>query len=181
MQYNLKWLLQQINAGEPLSFLFFWGHKRAKDGKISKSCLSQWWPDSFDADGVNYPTAEHYMMAEKARLFADDKHLQAILETEDPGKAKHLGRKVAGFDQQEWMDHRFDIVVKGNRLKFSQNDHLKDFLVNTGNCILVEASPTDRVWGIGMQQGEPGIESPKKWRGLNLLGFALMEVRDGLM
>ena len=78
------------------------------------------------------------------------------------------------------MDHRFDIVVKGNLLKFSQNEHLKEFLVNTGNRILVEASPTDRIWGIGMQQGEPGIEAPKKWNGLNLLGFALMEVRDEL-
>lgn len=180
MKYNLKWLFQQITAGEPLSFLFFWGHKRAKDGKISKSCLSQWWPDTFEDDDITYKTAEHYMMAEKARLFKDDQHLQAILEAEDPGKAKQLGRKVKGFDQQVWMDHRFDIVVKGNLLKFSQNEHLKEFLVNTGNRILVEASPTDRIWGIGMQQGEPGIEAPKKWNGLNLLGFALMEVRDEL-
>ena len=180
MKYNLKWLFQQIAAGEPLSFLFFWGHKRAKDGKISKTCLSQWWPDEFEEDGLQYKTTEHWMMAEKARLFEDQQHLQAILQADTPEEAKQLGRKVKGFDQQVWMDHRFEIVVKGNLLKFSQNEHLKDFLVNTGNRILVEASPTDRIWGIGMQQDEPGIESPKKWNGLNLLGFALMEVRDEL-
>lgn len=180
MKYDLKWLFGQIAAEEPIRFLFFWGHRRAKDGKISRTCLSQWWPDEFAEDGIVYKTAEHWMMAEKARLFGDENHLKAILEADTPGKAKALGRKVEGFDQEVWMEHRFDIVVKGNRLKFSQNEHLRNFLVNTGNRVLVEASSNDRIWGIGMAEGDPGFESPKKWNGLNLLGFALMEVRDEL-
>jgi ribA/ribD-fused uncharacterized protein len=88
-----------------------------------------------------------------------------------------LGQEVRGFDEEIWRHHRFGIVVKGNQAKFTQNETLKVFLLNTKARVLVEASPVDRVWGIGLAEDDPHATNPEKWRGLNLLGFALMKVR----
>lgn len=171
-------LINYINQGNKAKYLFFWGHQPNQDGSISKSCFSQWYDASFQIDGVRYPTAEHYMMAEKARLFKDNEILAKILATSHPGEAKKLGRQVTGFDQETWLEHRSPIVVRGNVGKFNQNEALKEFLLNTGERILVEASPRDRIWGIGLGQNNPDAANPDRWRGLNLLGFALMEVRS---
>ena len=171
-------LIDYINQGNKPKYLFFWGHQPKKDGSIGKSCFSQWYKASFQIDGVKYPTAEHYMMAEKARLFKDDDVLAKILTASHPGEAQKLGRQVKGFSQETWLEHRIPIVVRGNVGKFDQNEALKEFLLNTGERILVEASPNDRIWGIGLGQNNPDAENPYKWRGLNLLGFALMEVRS---
>ena len=171
-------LIDYINQGNQPKYLCFWGHQPNKDGSIGKSCLSQWYEASFEIDGVKYKTAEHYMMAEKARLFGNDNLLPEILAASHPGEAKKLGRQIKGFNEGTWSEHRLPIVVRGNVSKFSQNKALQEFLLNTGERILVEASPRDRIWGIGLGSNNPDAENPYKWRGLNLLGFALMEVRS---
>lgn len=181
MKYDLPWLQQRMNHDPQPASLFFWGHRRSRDGRLTASCLSQWWQNDFQKDGLTYQTAEHWMMAEKARLFDDIGQREAIIRAENPEIAKKLGRQVRGFDEAQWQEHREDIVIRGNFLKFSQNAHLKTFLINTGNRILVEVSPYDRIWGIGLGAENPGIEDPLRWRGLNLLGFALMEVRELLI
>ena len=117
-------------------------------------------------------------MAEKAKLFGDNGSAKRIVAAGNPGEAKKLGREVKGFEENRWFQHRFEIVVKGNLAKFSQNSELMEFLLNTGNRVLVEASPADKVWGIGLASHDPLAKNPNFWKGLNLLGFALMEVRD---
>lgn len=177
MKYSIEKL---ITDESPKEYLFFWGHRPSKDGSIIKSCLSQWWVEKFTEQGHSYPTAEHYMMAGKAILFGDEEAFQEILNEASPKAVKAIGRKVKNFDQNEWEKNRYQIVLEGNYLKFSQNDELEKYLLSTGNQILVEASPCDRIWGIGMTQDDKAVSQPKQWQGLNLLGFVLMEVRDRL-
>jgi ribA/ribD-fused uncharacterized protein len=158
----------------------FWGHRPPRGGGVGKGCLSQWYPAAFTVDGVRYATAEHYMMAGKARLFGDAEAERAVLADDDPGKAKGAGRRVRGFSDDVWAAHRYDLVVAGNAAKFGQHPPLRNFLLATGERVLVEASPYDTIWGIGLSADQPEARSPSLWRGLNLLGFALMEVRAGL-
>ncbi|MCW5609273.1 MAG: NADAR family protein [Rubrivivax sp.] len=174
---NLEALCARFTAGERLKFLFFWSHQSNRR-EVGAACLSQWFPAEFVVGDDCYPTAEHYMMAEKARLFGDQAARRAILGAPDPGAAKALGRQVRNFDEAAWAAHRFGIVCRGNEAKFSQNPDLRDFLARTGSRVLVEASPVDRVWGIGMAQDDEHARNPNLWRGLNLLGFALMQVRQ---
>lgn len=155
-------------------FVLFWG------GKEPKGCLSQWHPSPFTVDGVRYPTAEHFMMCEKARLFGDEATAREILTSPSPGRAKAFGRKVRGFDEATWVEHRYDIVRRGSVAKFASNPALLDYLMATDGKVLVEASPQDRIWGIGYDEHAPQAERPSRWRGLNLLGFALMDARDEL-
>lgn len=171
-------LKTRFNAGEALDFVFFWGHRRSKTG-VTTSCFSQWYEAPFVVDGERYATAEHFMMAHKAALFGDESNRVQVLAAHDPGAAKALGRKVQGFDEAIWLEHRFDIVVRGNRAKFAQHSELARFLAHTGSAVLVEASPVDTVWGIGLARDAEHVGNPNHWRGLNLLGFALMQVRDG--
>jgi ribA/ribD-fused uncharacterized protein len=117
------------------------------------------------------------MMAGKGRLFGDQDAFQKILAAAHPGEAKKLGRGVKGFDNQSWTDHRFQIVVDANVAKFGQNQALKDFLLTSADRILVEASPVDKIWGIGLAGDDSRAQDPERWQGLNLLGFALMEAR----
>nr|WP_241841854.1 NADAR family protein [Pseudofrankia sp. BMG5.36] len=124
-----------------------------------------------------YPTAKHHMMHRKARLFGNEQTAARILTARHPGAAKALGRQVRGFDDAVWDTHRHDLVVTGNTAKFGQHPTLRDYLLRTRNRVLVEASPLDRVWGIGLAADDPHATSPTRWRGLNLLGFALMDVR----
>jgi ribA/ribD-fused uncharacterized protein len=161
------------------AFLFFWGHKPRKGG-VGRHVLSQWWPAQFAVDGQTYPTAEHFMMAEKARLFGDMEMAARIVEATEPGKAKALGRQVRGFESDRWERHCLDIVVRGNAAKFGQNPALRGWLLATGDAVLVEASPVDPVWGIGLAADDPRAVDPTQWRGTNLLGFALMRVRASL-
>ncbi|MFD2916484.1 NADAR family protein [Psychroserpens luteus] len=178
MKYTIKSIQ---NTGKPIKYLLFWGHQKSKDGSITKSCFSQWWEAYFKVDGILYKTAEHYMMAEKAKLFNDGEIFQKVIVSKSPAAAKKLGRQVKDFNQQLWEDQRFEIVKKANYFKFSQNPELKDFLLKTKKRILVEASPVDKIWGIGLASDHNDSEIPSKWKGLNLLGFALMEVRDELL
>ncbi|MBC1548312.1 NADAR family protein, partial [Listeria sp. FSL L7-1435] len=163
-----------------LKYIFFWGHQPAEDGKISKSCFSQWWICSFKVDGVEYNCAEQFMMAEKAKLFNDMEMREKILAAKHPKQAKDFGRLISGFQEDIWLKNRFNIVMRANQAKFSQNEELKKFLMQTKIRILVEASPVDKIWGIGMAADNKNVENPLYWKGLNLLGFALMAVRDEL-
>lgn len=119
-------------------------------------------------------------MAGKARLFGDLEILEQILKAPEPKTAKALGRKVRGFDDQLWKANARRIVTEGNLAKFGQNESLKAFLLGTGSQILVEASPSDRIWGIGLGSSDPRANDPATWLGTNLLGFALMDVREAL-
>jgi len=174
---NLEELRQAVREGRALTYRFFWGHRASKDGRLTDSCFSQWWPCAFEVDGVSYSSAEQYMMASKARLFGDAAIEAQILATSDPGRCKALGRKVSGFDEGVWSREASGIVVEGNLAKFGQNDRLKHYLLGTRDEVLVEASPLDSIWGIGLARDDERAKDPLQWRGTNLLGFALMEVR----
>ncbi|MQA87393.1 MAG: DUF1768 domain-containing protein [Streptosporangiales bacterium] len=164
--------------GHRMEFLFFCGHGRPASGDVGKGCLSQWYEGhGFTVDGMTYRTAEHWMMAHKARLFGDEQTFARIVESEHPRQAKELGRGIDSFDETTWVNHRFGIVTAGNLAKFGQHPELRDYLLGTGSRILVEASPVDRVWGIGLAADDDRAVQPHRWRGLNLLGFALMEAR----
>ena len=176
MTYSKEWLI--AHQTEKTEFILFWGHQPSKDGSISKTCFSQWWQAPFTVENAVYLTAEHWMMAEKARLFKDETIEKAVLSTEKPAAVKALGRKIKDFDPSVWDAHKREIVVKGNVHKFEQNLELKAFLLATGNKIIVEASPVDAIWGIGLSPENPKALNPATWQGENLLGFALMEVRD---
>ncbi|GAA1751319.1 NADAR family protein [Luedemannella helvata] len=178
LPYSVDELRDLVAAGANLSYLHFWGHRPQADGRPGKGCLSQWWESApFEVDGVRYATAEHFMMAGKARLFDDKETAARIVAAASPGAAKALGRQVARFDDETWRAHRFDIVVAGNRAKFGQHPDLLAYLVGTRDRVLVEASPQDRIWGIGLAANDGRAFDPAAWQGLNLLGFALMRVR----
>lgn len=169
-----------VAAGARPKWLMFWGHQPQKDGSVGQGSLSQWWPCRFTVDGVAYASAEHWMMAAKARLFGDEASVPAILAARTPAEAKVLGRKVSGFDEERWAEARFELVVRGNVAKFGQDSELGRYLLGTRQRVLVEASPRDRVWGIGLGAANEAATDPQRWRGLNLLGFALMEARERL-
>ncbi|BAV05613.1 hypothetical protein SAMN05421788_108242 [Filimonas lacunae] len=180
MKYGNDWLKEKYNKEEALKYLFFWGHAPSKDGSVTKSCFSQWWNAPFEVEGVTYKTAEHWMMAEKARVFGDTEMREKAIQAATPHQAKKVGRMVRDFNPVTWNEEKFGIVVAGNMYKYSQHPALKTFLLNTEDRILVEASPMDKIWGIGLAAGKEGIENPYTWKGENLLGYALMEVRDRL-
>jgi ribA/ribD-fused uncharacterized protein len=176
MIYSLDWLKTELSSGKQHSYLFFWGHKI--HAPVTETCFSQWYPAPFVHEGLTYPTAEHWMMACKARTFGDEEILQRLFETDSPAEAKKLGRAVKNFDPQVWDDLKYAFVKEGNVLKFSQHPDMKIFLLQTEKNVIVEASPMDAIWGIGLGRENPKAKSPFTWRGQNLLGFALMEVRD---
>jgi len=178
MKYSINWLRSQIENGYQPEYLFFWGHTAKVAGVTDRSCFSQWWPAAFTVEGISYPTAEHWMMAKKALLFNDKESHDLILQATKPAVAKNLGRAVKNFDPAKWESHAFEFVLAGNLHKFSQHKMLSDFLLATGDKIIVEASPVDLVWGIGLSQEANEATNPFLWKGPNLLGFALMAVRE---
>ncbi|SCK52719.1 NADAR family protein [Streptomyces sp. WMMB 322] len=178
---NVAELAERAARGERFKYLYFWGHRPRRDGSVGKGCLSQWWPSPFEAEGVEYATAEHWMMARKARLFGDEEAERRAVAAGDPRQAKAAGRSVRGFDQDVWERERFAIVVEGSLRKFGQPCELREFLLGTNSRVLVEASPLDRVWGIGLAADDARVRDPSQWRGQNLLGFALMEARTRLL
>lgn len=173
-------LIDQVDAGQVFEYLYFWGHQPRPDGRLGPSCLSQWWQVEFILDGVRFLSAEHYMMWRKAMLFGDAATAERIIATNEPRDVKKLGRQVADFDETTWDTVRYEAVVAGNFAKFSQNVGLRDYLCATGDQVIVEASPVDPVWGIGLAADDPRAANPAQWEGLNLLGFALMDVRSAL-
>jgi ribA/ribD-fused uncharacterized protein len=173
-------LQNAVRAGRSFGYVYFWGHRKSHDGAITKSCFSQWYDARFRIGDELFKTAEHYMMVCKARLFGDNEAARAILRAVGPNEAKTLGRRVRGFSESTWLTHREEIVYRGNLAKFAQNSSLRAFLLATRGSILVEASPVDPIWGIGLSQEDPRAADVNSWPGLNLLGFALTKVREEL-
>lgn len=152
--------------GKRDDFVFFWSGP-----------FSQWYPSPFRLDGCDFNCAEQYMMYCKAKLFADHAAARAILAAASPAEQKQLGRTVQRFDEETWKLFREGIVFQGSWAKYSQNELLRQTLLATGTRTLVEASPKDRIWGIGLEENDPRALDPAQWRGANLLGKALMRVR----
>lgn len=180
LTYTYGGLLLAVDSFFYNDFIYFWKHEE-QDGKITKACLSQWYPSTFAVDGMTYNCAEQYMMAEKARIFGDEAVRTKILAASDPSVIKKLGRKVSNFDAKVWDEQSIEVVYNGNLHKFSQNKKLKEYLLSTGKSTFVEASPFDKICGIGMSEEEVGINIPHFWKGENRLGFILMEVRETLL
>lgn len=151
-------------------FTFFWSGP-----------FSQWHKSPFTIDGTIYNTAEQYMMAEKARLFGDEEMRARILAASDPRDQKALGRRVRGFDESRWNAAARKIVYRGNRAKFTTHRDLLTTLFETTGTTLVEASPLDTIWGIGLAADDPDAGDRTKWRGTNWLGEALTRLRDALV
>lgn len=176
MKYTVEIIKEIVDRNRNLPVVYFWRHT-PNPQKITAACLSQWYDCWFEVDGVQYHTTEQYMMASKARLFGDDEVLKEIMEATMPFDYKKLGRKIRGFETVMWDAKKYEIVVKGNKAKFSQNHALKEFLLSTGDSILAEASPYDTIWGIGLDKEHAEKGSVEQWQGENLLGCALMDVR----
>jgi len=143
--------------------------------------FSQWHPARFELDGHAFSCAEQYMMHGKAVLFGDAEVAAQILAAATPKQHKALGRKVRNFDDAVWKANRERIVIAGSRAKFAQNPVLRDALLATAGTELVEASPFDRIWGIGLAATDPRAADPAQWRGQNLLGKILTVLRDELL
>lgn len=151
-------------------FIFFWG---------DESPFSNWYqPNTFTHNGVEYNCSEQYMMHMKASAFADAEVAQLIMEQPLPRQQKMLGREVRGFDSGIWMSICQPLMVDGLVSKFTQDDLLQEYILSTGDKILVEASPYDKIWGIGLTEDNPLAWDKATWEGLNLLGEVLMKARD---
>lgn len=155
-------------------FVFFW-HEYTENGHFS-----QWYPAPFVVEGIRYFHNEQYMMAKKALLFKDTRTYNKIMAESDPATCKALGKSAANFNQYLWDSCKEEIIYNANYAKFSQNPELKTALLATGDAIIAEASPYDKIWGIGLKATDPDSQNPKKWQGRNLLGKALMRVREEL-
>lgn len=142
--------------------------------------LSNWYISYFKVGGIKFSSMEQYMMYQKATCFNDHSIAQRILETDDPAEIKALGRKVAGYDDHFWSGIRQIVVYDGLLAKFSQSEDLRNRLAATGGSILAECAVKDRVWGIGLSMSDPDRSDHSKWKGQNLLGYALMIVRNRL-
>lgn len=180
VHYNIDWLKKQVENGASVKFIHFWGHANKPNEQVGKFCFSQWFPSPFTVDGIRYNTAEHWMMAHKALLFGDRDAFHQIIECSSPGEAKKLGRQVRWYDNNAWDEHKCEIVRLGSIHKFNQYPDYATYLLQTGTRVLVEASPRDTIWGIGLGQSNEKSSDVFAWRGKNLLGFALMEARDFL-
>lgn len=153
-------------------FTFFWK---------SESPFSNWYPAEFSIDGRKFNCSEQYMMYGKAILFKDEEMAEEILEAKSPGRQKDLGRKVRGFKHEIWQQNAREIVYKANEAKFSQNENLLKCLLKTKGTTLVEASPVDPIWGIGLAEDNPKARDRRKWRGKNWLGEVLTKLRDDIL
>jgi len=141
---------------------------------------SQWFQADFEVDGIKFNCAEQYMMYKKALTFNDVEIAKKIMNEPQPNNQKALGRKVSNFDVETWERVAKDVVYKGNYAKFTQNTHLLKELMSTGDRIIVEASPVDKIWGIGMHENDEGVENQENWKGKNWLGEVLTKLRDDL-
>lgn len=153
-------------------FTFFWR---------SDSPFSNWYPSEFVIDGITFNCSEQYMMYGKAMLFGDHEIAEKILKSSNPGSQKALGRKVKKFNQKVWTENARKIVYKACDAKFRQNEHLLKRLLKTKGTTLVEASPVDPIWGIGLAEDNPKARVRSKWRGKNWLGQVLTQLREDIL
>ena len=179
MKYDMERIKELARRNPCTPIIYFWGHT-PNPKKMTAACFSQWYDCLFEVEGVQYHTAEQFMMASKARLFGDEEVFNEIMSADSPFDYKKLGRKIRGFDQELWDAHKYGIVVTGNKAKFGQNPDIREFLLSTGDAIIAEASPYDKIWGIGLKREDAQKGTVEQWLGENLLGCALMEVRDWL-
>ena len=142
--------------------------------------LSNWYMSPFTADGIRFSSMEQFMMYRKAVAFGDRDRAAQILDTEDVGRIKELGRLVSGYDDNYWNGIRQIVVYEGLYAKFSQNEELKRLLQATGRAVLAECAVKDRIWGIGLSMDDPDRLDRRLWKGQNLLWYALMMVREKL-
>ena len=142
--------------------------------------FSQWHTSNnqFTEDGITYPNAEKYMMVMKAKTFGDESILKQMLDTDNAREVKALGRKVKGFNDNHWDLVKEEIVTQANYLKFTQNPNLMKKLVEYKDLILVEASPADKIWGIGLHFTDDKVLDESQWKGKNLLGKCIMNARE---
>jgi ribA/ribD-fused uncharacterized protein len=150
-------------------FVLFW------DG-----IYSQWHPSKFTIDGREYNCCEQYMMAKKALTFNDQESYKMIMYSDNPRDQKAFGRRVKNFNAEVWSVISREVVYQGNYAKFTQNPELKEQLMATGDLEIVEASPYDKIWGIGLGEEDPRAWDKSTWDGLNWLGEAIMRVRETL-
>ena len=141
---------------------------------------SNWHPAKFQICGMVFHNSEQYMMVQKALLMGDTATAELMMNEKDPRKLKAMGRAVKKYDESLWVAHRLEIMVDGCYAKFRQNAPLMEQLLATGEKTIVEASPYDKIWGIGLSENDPRVENKSSWCGLNLLGEALMIVRARL-
>jgi ribA/ribD-fused uncharacterized protein len=172
----------------------FWSHREFRYPKDRQwfACFSNWYPSQFklrfleenDDDASNpevtFCSMEQWIMWIKAKHFKDEETAKLIIQETDPGKIKALGRRVRNYQDKEWARIRFDVCLRGLKAKFTQDPVLRENLIRTDEKILAEASPKDTIWGIGLAPTDWDTQDEDKWRGLNLLGSALMEARDFL-
>ena len=142
--------------------------------------LSNWYPSKFTVNDVDFSSMEQYMMYKKAVCFGDKDMANKILATDDVAEIKAFGRLVANYNESYWNGVRQIVVFEGLTAKFSQNEGLKAKLKATDNSILAECAVKDRIWGIGLSMNNPDRLQIDKWKGQNLLGYALMMVREHL-
>jgi len=154
---------------EEEKFCLFWGGP-----------FSQWAKRDMEINGIKYNCCEQYMMAEKARLFEDFEMVTKIMSQANPREQKKCGREVRNFDQGEWEAIARDVVYDANYAKFTQNEDCLDTLAGKRGQTIVEASPYDKIWGIGLSKDDPRAKDRSQWQGTNWLGEAIMQVRDKL-
>ncbi|KAK8854754.1 hypothetical protein IAR55_003493 [Kwoniella newhampshirensis] len=163
-------------------YILFWYWEVTPANPITIACFSQWFPASFTDPthpGLTFKTTEHHMMYNKALVFDDLETAERIIEADTPSEAKALGRMVKGFDKKRWDETNDAVVQRGNYHKFDQNQELKRVLLKTKGKTMVEASPDDRVWGIGF--GVDEAEGREDEWGANRMGLALTGARDILL
>lgn len=180
MRYHLSWLTNKFDKGEPLNYIFFWGHTNKYSKAAGEFMLSQWYNAPFYVNEISYQSAAHWMMARKAMLFGDQETFKKIINADRPEEVRALSRNIKNFDETTWQEWKYDVVKEGNFHKFNQSKKLKAYLLSTTDHVLVEANPLDSIWGIGLPQDSKLAKNPYTWNGLNLLGFALMETREYL-
>lgn len=168
-----------------INYVFFWKPRPRTQGVVDEACCCQWWFSNFTFQGIRHATAEHAMMYSKAKMFNDETAMNAILKERHPHSAKAIGRQVQNFNGARWDNESYDLVREINLEKYKQDKRLLEWMKTLpSNTVFVEASPYDRIWGIGL--GEDGIdtsflEQPSNWQGLNKLGFAITEVFQELV
>jgi len=165
-------MVEENNFRETKTHIYFWG-----------SIYSQWYTskNQFKEDGFIFQNAEQYMMMKKAELFKDYDVLEKMKQTSNPKVLKKLGREIKGFDEDIWNFNKMDIVERGNFLKFSQNPKLLEKLIAHKNKHIVEASPYDKIWGIGLHWSDDKVLNESTWNGENLLGKCIMSARDKIL
>lgn len=172
-----------------MQFTFFWSGPFSQWAPSNFTAdLSPWASDSFKEElelwGIplktQFNTAEQFMMCGKAVIFEDKDFYEIILNSDDPEEQKAAGRQIRNFDKTVWELHAKDIVYAGSYAKYTQSDYYKSELLKTGDTLIVEASPEDKIWGIGLRKEDPRCKNPDLWQGTNWLGEVLTKVREDI-